>query len=79
MTTEQMRARLAEVYPGPKWHLRLAKMDDRQVVAIYKCMQRTGQLKRKKHQKKNEPGVRAAIQITIFDLPEFRRSEYSAT
>lgn len=71
MTTEQMREKLAEAYSGPKWQLRLAQMEDRQIVAIYKCMKQTGQLERKKLRKKMEPGIRKAIQITIFDLPEF--------
>lgn len=71
MTTEAMRTRLAEVYPGPKWRMRLMQMPERQIIAIYKNMSRTGRLE-KKRKKKKEPGVIRAVQLTIFDLPEMK-------
>lgn len=33
--TEQKRAYLASLYPGPKWKRRVEKMSDGQVIAIY--------------------------------------------
>lgn len=67
MTTDQMRCALAEVYPGPKWRLRVMGMHERQVVAIYKNMSRTDRLKKRK-KKHNEPGVKKVEQLNIFDL-----------
>ena len=67
MTTDQMRCRLATLYPGPKWKLKVQEMDNRQVVAIYKDMQRTDRLVKKPRLKK-EPGIKYCEQITIWDL-----------
>lgn len=67
MTTDQMRCWLAEKYVGPKWRLKCQMMPERQVIALYKSMS-----KRPNKKKKPEPGVKYAIQLSIFDLPEFR-------
>ena len=72
MTTDQMRCRLAEVYPGPKWRLKVMQMPENQVVAIYKNMSRTDRFTKHKRLKKKEPGVIKAVQLTIFDLPEMK-------
>ena len=72
MTVDQMRCRLAEVYPGPKWYVRCMQMPENQVIAIYKNMSRTDRLKKKK--RKNEPGVIRVQQLSIFDLPEFKNA-----
>ena len=46
MSTEQMRARLCEEYPGDKWKKKVLSMSESQVVAIYsRCMYR-GTLRR---------------------------------
>lgn len=69
MTTDQMRCRLATLYPGPKWKLKCQTMPDRQVVAIFRSVNERNYFKVKKRKKKNEPGVKEAVQLTIFDLP----------
>lgn len=71
MTVDAMRCRLAEVYPGPKWRLRVMQMPERQVIAIYKNLSRNDKLD-KKPKKKKEPGVIKVVQLTIFDLPEMK-------
>ena len=48
MTTNQMRSALVQAYPGPKWKLKVSEMEDRQVFAVYKNMQRRGNLKKHK-------------------------------
>ena len=67
MTTDQMRCWLAERYPGPNWRLKCQTMSERRVVAIYKSVVN----RPKKKAKKKEPGIKKAVQLTIFDLPEF--------
>lgn len=42
MSTEQMRAAIAEVYSGPRWKRKVANMFDDQVVAVYYKFQREG-------------------------------------
>ena len=69
MTTDQMRCRLATLYPGPKWKLKCQTMPDRQVVAIFKSLNERDFFRTQKLKKKNEPGVMEAVQLTIFDLP----------
>ena len=72
MTTEEMRLRLADLYPGRKWKLKCKTMPDRQVVAIFKSLSERDFQKQKKLKKKNEPGVMEAVQLSIFDLPEMK-------
>ena len=67
MTSDQMRCWLAEKYPGPNWRLKCQTMPERQVVAIYKSL-----AQRQKRKLKKEPGIKYAVQLTIFDLPEFK-------
>ena len=69
MKTDQMRGVLAEIYPGPKWRFKCQTMPDRQVVAIYKDMERKGRLNKKnKKPKRKEPGIFDAVQITMAEL-----------
>ena len=67
MSVEKMRAALAEVYNGNIWRIRVNGMDDRQVVAVYKSMKAEGRLKKHPTIKKKEPGIRKAVQLSIFD------------
>ena len=66
MTIEQMRNALSQAYPGPKWETKVKEMNERQVVAIYRCMQEENRLHPKKT--KNEPGIKKAQQLTIWGL-----------
>lgn len=66
MTVDQMRNALAEVYSGPVWRMRVSGMDDRQVIAIYKCMQKENRLHPKKLKK--EPGIKKAQQLSMWDI-----------
>ena len=66
MTIDQMRNVLSQAYPGPKWQTKVKEMNNRQVVAIYRCMQEENRLHPKKM--KNEPGIKKAQQLTIWDL-----------
>ena len=70
MDVEKMRSTLAELYTGPGWKLRCQQMPDRQIVAIYKDMEKKGRLKQnaKRKSKRREPGIRTAQQITIYDV-----------
>ena len=53
---DQMRCALAEVYPGDGWKQKVIKMEDRQVIATYKRMERDGDLyKRNKYCPNKEP------------------------
>ena len=69
MTIENMREHVINAYPGPFWKLKVQKMDDRQVIAIYKSMieeKRLDKYLQKKYFKHSaEPKCE---QITIFDL-----------
>lgn len=66
MDVNKMRSALSELYPGDNWKLKCQTMPDRQVVAIYKNMERTGRLKKKKPKK--EPDIKKAEQLTIYDV-----------
>jgi hypothetical protein len=35
MSIEQMRESVKNMYPGEKWHRRVSKMSNRQIMAIY--------------------------------------------
>lgn len=61
MTVDRMREELIKAYDGPAWRLRVEGMADRQVIAIYKNMQRRP---RRKKPKLKEDGV----QMNIWDL-----------
>lgn len=45
MTIEQMKLRLIEVYPGEQWLKRVERMQDGQVVAVFKKFQEQGKIK----------------------------------
>lgn len=68
MTTDQMRNALIQAYPGPIWKKKVIAMEDRQVVAIYKTMERTDRLVKRKPKRKKEPGIKYCEQITIWDI-----------
>lgn len=68
MDVEKMRSALIELYTGPNWKLKVQGMPDRQVIAIYKDMERKGRFKQKNKRKKREPKKQTAIQITIYDV-----------
>lgn len=70
MTIDRMRCTIAEAYPGPKWKLKVAMMPDNQVLAVYKSMRSNGYLYKHHGIKKKEPGVKKAVQTSIFDLLE---------
>lgn len=71
MTVEKMRTALMEVYHGNKWRYRVLGMSDNQVIAVYKSMIREDRFKRHEPKKKNEPGVRKAVQISMFESAPF--------
>ena len=54
MDIDAMRSKIMEVYPYPRWERKVANMEDRQVVAIYKNMQKLNALKPKKKTKMKE-------------------------
>lgn len=62
MTVEQMRSAIADVYFGPIWKAKVARMPDYQVMAIYFRFEKEGQFNQSKPVKKKECGVE---QITI--------------
>ena len=73
MTIDQMRNALINRYPGSKWQQKVRNMDDRQVAAIYKCMEREGRLVEKKWKKRTFMQPLKKIeehyeQLTIFDI-----------
>ena len=76
MTVDQMRERITTVYGGPRWRLRVQEMDDRQVIAIYKDMERHGRFDRKpKKLKSKTDALCEEVQLTIFDLLKEQEGE----
>ena len=82
MSVDQMRAAIAEVYPGGKWKRKVEKMHDDQVIAVYYKFLNNGTFEKKEkppREKDNKPqrGLRAHAvvyddwstgeQISIFD------------
>lgn len=45
MNVNQMRARVAECYPGPRWAKRVQRMNDDQVIAIFYRLSKKGMIK----------------------------------
>lgn len=75
MTVDQMRGEIASVYPGLKWHNRVAGMLDNQVIAIYKTFQANGKLESDYIPvRKNKPEDNSYHQMTIF---EYMKGEMS--
>ena len=71
MTVEKMRARIIEVYAGPKWRCRVQEMDNRQVIAVYKRMEEDGlfeKMAKERERKRKQKGEPRCEQMTIFDL-----------
>lgn len=79
MTVDKMRDRLTYVYGGPVWQMKVREMSNRQVIAVYSEMERSGRLKAKNVKKHMEPGIKKARQLTIFDMPEMQEETVSAT
>jgi len=48
MNAQQMRNYVADLYKGPRWSARVAKMSDAQVFAIYKAKQKHDEEKKEK-------------------------------
>lgn len=69
MTIEKMRSKVAEVYRTDNWKRKVYLMPDDQVTAIYYTMKRRG-FKKVAPRKPKEPGIRKAVQISMFD-PNF--------
>lgn len=69
MTVERMREALLVAYSGDKWKRKVWSMPDNQVIAVYKSMKsRDGRIKPTPGRKKLEPGIKRAVQISIFDM-----------
>lgn len=45
MTIEEMKERVIEAYPGEIWRKRVERMQDWQVVAVFKTFQINGKIK----------------------------------
>ena len=67
MTVDQMREGLIAAYSGDRWKRKVWSMRDEQVIAVYKSVRSRG-VKRKDGRKKMEPGIKRAVQISIFDM-----------
>ena len=67
MTTAEMREKLADRFPGPRWKEKVNHMRDNQVVAIYKNLERTGRLERKPV-KRIVPDIYEPYQINMFGM-----------
>lgn len=60
-----MRAAITAVYPGNKWRMRVDRMSDNQVIAIFHSFSRNGLFEHPKTGKKEEdPNFR---QMSLFD------------
>lgn len=63
MTVDEMRNYVCKMYTdSPRWRLKVNGMPDRQVIAIYKTMQKRGQQPKKKPKENNTQ------QLSIFDF-----------
>lgn len=49
MSVEQMRAELSNVYPSSKWILKVKRMPDAQVIAMYNSFLSRGKFNKKQH------------------------------
>lgn len=67
MTSDEMREKLADLYPGMSWRLKCQTMPERQVVAIFKSLEKRGKFLKKPEKKKRDPATEP-IQITIYDI-----------
>lgn len=45
MNVDQMRVRVAECYPGPRWAKRVQQMNNDQVIAIFYRLSKNGIIK----------------------------------
>ena len=68
MSIDEMRDRIAKVYPGEKWKRKVANMYDDQVIAVYYKFAREGRFN-PDYKKESDSGYGAdAKQLSIFDL-----------
>ena len=66
MTVDQMREEIIKAYSGPNWRLKVMGMPDRQVIAIYKDMNRKGRFLKKR---RKEPKMKeTCVQLNMWDL-----------
>ena len=66
MSVDQMRAAITKVYDNPTWAYKVRRMADNQVIAIYRNMQKTGRLDKKRQSGTLRKGNNYR-QMTIFD------------
>ena len=64
MTVDGMRTELMEAYPYPKWQEKVARMQEPQVIAIFKSMRRRNELY---PHKKDPDRQNRTHQITIWE------------
>ena len=69
MKVDQTREEIAKAYAGPAWKARVKSMADRQVIAIYKDMERENRLGKrpKENATYKEPDC---SQLSIWDFIE---------
>lgn len=67
MTVDKMRCKVAEAYEGPVWRFKVQEMSNRQVIAVYKDMERRGVFEPKKTPKNKLNKEPECIQMTIWD------------
>lgn len=78
LTINQMRNMVAGVYMGKKWAVKVAHMDDGQVIAIYNDFLKKGKFEKKRGKRPLRSGKEKPVmttdytkysgkQITIFD------------
>lgn len=60
MTVSQMRARIAEVYAGKAWRLKVDNMPEYQVIAVYHSFKESGKFEKKTQTK---PAQRPATDV----------------
>lgn len=67
MTIEQMRNEISMAYPGDGWKLKVARMIDNQVIAVYHRLATTGKLDEaaKERKRKSIPEYK---QLSIYDI-----------
>lgn len=68
MTVDKMRCKIAEVYKGPLWRLKVQEMSNRQVIAVYKDMEKRGAFEPKRTPKIKLDSEPECIQLTIWDF-----------
>ncbi len=70
MEIQQMREKIADVYPGPRWKWKVSVMEDDQVMAIYFSFLEKGVFEGKREIKSLKDAPRIIQQLSIDDLDE---------